>query len=323
MPTGDYIACPLCGHSMIYGSGAVCSDCSTKAGFPPKQWTSFASVKSDDEKSLNELVDDTLGETRPTKKVPKSPLNESLADDFEKFFKEPTYSLPSGGVWDKRPPEKVSIKKINSTADLNAAFEAAFNTGFEQAFGATKPQPRKTLVVNIFSGPGAGKSTMCAGIFSDLKHQGVECEMALEYAKDLVWQKRNFTFEDQLYLFAKQHHRIFCLLGQVDVVITDCPILLSPVYDGHNRKTLEKLIVEEHNKMWTYNVFLKRKKKYNPNGRIHNEAQAHTIDRKTLDVLDRNGIPYETADPSNEGRNKLVHKINMLRAYGSIPKINI
>lgn len=178
----------------------------------------------------------------------------------------------------------------------------------------------KTLVVNLFAGPGTGKSTTCAGIFFDLKNLGINCEMACEYAKDLVWEKRDFTFENQIYLFAKQHHKIFRLLGQVDVVITDCPILLSPVYDGEKRATLEKLVVEEHEKTWNYNVFLKRKKAYNPIGRRHDEAHAHEVDVQVLNVLDRNHQCYETFEASPEGKIAIVRKILLLLEHGPSTK---
>jgi hypothetical protein len=178
--------------------------------------------------------------------------------------------------------------------------------------------PRKTLIVNLFAGPGTGKSTTCAGIFFALKNLQVDCEIAHEYAKDLVWEKRTKTFENQIYLFAKQYHRIFTLLGQVDVVITDCPILLSPVYDTEARSTFEKLVVEEHNKMWNYNVFLKRKKKYNKVGRLHNEEQATEIDMKVLDVLDRNNQCYEVFDATPEGRDAIVKKIMMFLENKSV-----
>jgi protein-disulfide isomerase len=48
---------------------------------------------------------------------------------------------------------------------------------------------KKTIFVNLFGGPGTGKSTLCAGIFSQLKIKGIDCEMALEYVKDLVWEE--------------------------------------------------------------------------------------------------------------------------------------
>jgi len=174
---------------------------------------------------------------------------------------------------------------------------------------------KKTLVVNLFAGPGTGKSTTAAGIFFELKNRQINCELAAEYAKDLVWEKRNNTFDDQIYLFAKQHHRIFVLLGQVDVVVTDCPILLSPVYDAEKRPTFEKLVVEEHKKMWTYNVFLKRHKTYNPIGRRHDEAHARQVDREVLNMLDKHEQCYETFDATKEGRDRIVDKILLLLEY--------
>jgi hypothetical protein len=172
----------------------------------------------------------------------------------------------------------------------------------------------KTLVVNLFAGPGAGKSSIRAGIFHELKRRSIECEEAYEFAKDLVWEKRDYTFEDQIYLFAKQYHRIFRLLGQVDVVITDCPILLTPVYDKEKRASLEQLVVEEHLKMWSYNVFLHRVKSYNPKGRLktHTEAKAREIDRDVADVLDKHNIPFEVFDGNEEGKDSIVKKILLL-----------
>lgn len=171
---------------------------------------------------------------------------------------------------------------------------------------------KETLVVNMFAGPGCGKSTIAAGLFSELKWKKVECELALEYAKDLVWEKRDKTFEDQIYLFGKQHHRIHRLLGQVDVIITDCPILLSPIYDKEQRPTFEKLVVEEHNKMWTYNVVLRRKKTFNPKGRLHNEKEAKDLDRAITNLLFKHDQVFEVFDGAPESVDLIVRKILML-----------
>ena len=175
----------------------------------------------------------------------------------------------------------------------------------------TKAKP-ETLVVNLFAGPGAGKSTTAAGVFFELKSRGINCEIAAEFAKDLVWEERHSTFKDQIYLFGKQYHRIFRLLGQVKVVITDCPILLTPIYDTEKRPTLEKLVVEENDKMWTYNVFLKRKKAFNPKGRNHNEEEAIGLDRAILDLLWKHEVCFETFEGTTEGKDAIVKKILML-----------
>lgn len=66
-------------------------------------------------------------------------------------------------------------------------------------------------VINLFAGPGSGKSTTCAGVFSKLKLAGVNCEMALEYAKDKVWEQSFHTLDNQIYIFGKQLHRLWRL----------------------------------------------------------------------------------------------------------------
>lgn len=170
----------------------------------------------------------------------------------------------------------------------------------------------KTLVVNLFAGPGAGKSTTAYGILYKLKSCGIDVEFADEYAKTLVYEDRDFTFNDQIYLFAKQNHRVFNLLGQVDVIVTDCPILLSPVYDALKRPTFKQLVVEEHNKNWTYNAFIRRAKKYNPEGRIHTEVQARQIDRDVMDLLYETDQCFEVMDGNEDGVNNIVKKILVL-----------
>ena len=142
------------------------------------------------------------------------------------------------------------------------------------------------LIVNLFAGPGAAKSTMAADIFAKLKWSGVNCELATEYAKDKVWEKSFAVLDNQIYLFGKQHHKLFRLNDQVDVVVTDSPILFSIIYDAKKRSTLKQLVIEEFMKFDNYNVFIERKKKYNPSGRIQTEEQARDKDIEVLNLLD-------------------------------------
>jgi hypothetical protein len=283
MPCGDYVPCPRCRDGCMIWGQVFCSRCEDELRHAPKLFMTA---------SLADVRGTYADKSNTYQVMPEKSLNE-LADDVIGKAEETLTRV--------KPHARQLFEDMGQL--------------FDQLFSDPKEQPNKykdTLVVNLFAGPGTGKSTAAAGVFFDLKNKQINTELASEYAKDLVWEKRNFTFEDQLYLFAKQHHRIFNLLGQVDVVITDCPILLSPVYDSEKRRTFERLVVEEHNRMWTYNVFLKRHKTYNPKGRIHNEQQAHEIDRKVLDVLDRNHQAYETFDATPEGKDKIVKKILML-----------
>jgi len=152
------------------------------------------------------------------------------------------------------------------------------------------------LIVNLFSGPGSGKSSTCAGLFSWLKWQGVECEMAMEYAKEKVWEGSLNVLDNQIYIFGKQHHRIFRLKEKVSVVVTDSPLLLSLIYDSDNNVHLRNLVLNEVGKCNNLNIFLNRKKKYCPNGRIQNEQEAKAIDDKIINMFFHLQLPYEKID---------------------------
>ena len=96
---------------------------------------------------------------------------------------------------------------------------------------------KNTLLVNLYAGPGAGKSTGAAYIFAKLKMAGVDCEYVSEYAKDRVWQEDQFPLQHcQLYVTGKQCLKITRLLGKVDVVVTDSPIAIGAMYN--KRKTI-------------------------------------------------------------------------------------
>jgi hypothetical protein len=149
------------------------------------------------------------------------------------------------------------------------------------------------IVVNLFGGPCCGKSTIAAAAFSLLKLHNIEAELITEFAKDLVWEERSYTFKNQHYLFGKQHHRLWRVDGKVDVMITDSPIFLSLVY----RKELysdafKKVVLEEFNMYNNINFFLKRTKAYNEIGRNQTKKEAKQIDREIIKDLDEHNIDY-------------------------------
>lgn len=155
---------------------------------------------------------------------------------------------------------------------------------------------KETIVVNMFGGPGVSKSTMCASVFSYLKWKNVETEMALEYAKDLVWQGSENVLGNQIYVFGKQHQRMNRLKGKVDVIVTDSPLLLSIIYDSTGNKLFNELVISEFKKYNNLNFFLKRVKEYHSNGRLQNEEQAKQLDAKIKSMLETNGINFQEVD---------------------------
>lgn len=153
-----------------------------------------------------------------------------------------------------------------------------------------------TLYVNLFAGPSAGKSTTCAGVFNLLKLHDVDTEIVTEFAKDLVWEGRAKTIDNQRYLFGKQHHRIWRLNGSVNVVVTDSPLLLSLVYGKLNSNVSDYFFADvkkAYDDFNNINFFLERQKKYNPNGRMQNEEEARSIDKLIKDMLDDYEYKYD------------------------------
>lgn len=150
------------------------------------------------------------------------------------------------------------------------------------------------IVINLFAGPGVGKSTTAARIFAELKLMGVNCEMALEFAKDKVWEESFKTMDDQIYIFGKQFHKIWRLKDKVDVIITDSPLPISIVYDKENSQAFHTLIMEQFNKFTNFNFLLERGGEYQTEGRVQTEEEAKEVDNTVKKVLDENGIKYTT-----------------------------
>lgn len=164
----------------------------------------------------------------------------------------------------------------------------------------------KTLVLNLFGGPGTGKSTTCAAIFAKLKLSGVNCEMALEYAKDKVWEGSRHVLDNQIYVFGKQYHRIVRLVGQVDIIISDSPLLNSILYYQDENPHFPAMIAFEHSRLSNFNVFLQRVKPFNPAGRLQNEAEAHALDVRIQEILKSLGEDFFTTPAVETSIDELV-----------------
>lgn len=135
-----------------------------------------------------------------------------------------------------------------------------------------------TFCVNLFGGPGTGKSTTMAGTFSYLKQRGMNVEMAPEFMKEMVWEHGSPRIvEDQIAIFGEQHRRIWRLVDRVEAIITDSPLLLSRVY-GQTSDAFKTMVLEEHRRMNPIDVFLVRKKAYVGAGRMQSESEARALD---------------------------------------------
>jgi len=167
---------------------------------------------------------------------------------------------------------------------------------------------KNTIIVNLFAGPGAGKSTGAAYIFSKLKLAGIDCEYVSEFAKDKVWEKNDEVFKNQFYITGKQSFKISRCFGKVDVIITDSPIALGALYAPKEQPMLRAACLEEFEKYNKHNlnIFISRVKAYNPNGRNQTEGEAKEIDGKTSKFLESHEIPFVVVDGNEKGYDEIV-----------------
>ena len=171
---------------------------------------------------------------------------------------------------------------------------------------------KKTLVVNFVGAPGSGKSTLMAAVFAELKWRNIDCEIVTEFAKDLVWDERFDDMKDEIYIFAKQNHRLFRVNGKVDVIITDRPLLLTILYNnryGGGNQALDNLVIEEFNKYNNLNYLLKRVNKYNPIGRVQTEEESDEIAVSIKEALDTYMVNYIECPGSSESVKNIVDEI--------------
>lgn len=177
----------------------------------------------------------------------------------------------------------------------------------------TERKMKDTIIVNLFGGPGSGKSTGATWLFSQLKLRGIDCEYVSEFAKDKVWEENSKVFANQFYLSGKQSFKISRCFGKVDIIITDCPIAMGCVYSTSEKLT--EAILEEFGKYGTRNInaFICRDKEYNPNGRNQSYVEAKSIDDSIQSLLSNNSIPYLSFYGNEDGYGRLLEKI--IRVY--------
>ena len=152
----------------------------------------------------------------------------------------------------------------------------------------------KLKVINLFAGPGAGKSTLRADLFGLMKKNQKDVEEVTEFAKDKTWEKNFSALSDQLFVLANQNRRLDRLKDQVEWVVSDSPILLGIHYKtpDYLPNTFEDLIFELWDTYENHNFFIERNHPYDPTGRNQNEEEARAIDASIIRMLDFNEIPF-------------------------------
>lgn len=184
----------------------------------------------------------------------------------------------------------------------------------------------RTKVVNLYAGPGTGKSTTAAALFAELKYRGVNCEYVQEVAKWATWEGRGDKFfADQMRITAEQAYLQNILKDQVDIIITDSPVFLGAVY--HDRDypvaALTACMIQTYEMYDNLDILLVRNpnRGYNTKGRSQTENEAKQKDRELELLLNTMVKEYEKLDFSRETPNKIIDLMIARNWHLSVPAI--
>ena len=177
----------------------------------------------------------------------------------------------------------------------------------------------KSKIINFFGGPGIGKSTQAAGLYSMMKKNGMSVELTYEFPKILAWDENLSAIKDQFYITANQHRNITRLYGKVDYIIIDSPILFGMVYknkygdsypQGIYGDSFDKFLLDLFNQYDNINILLKRKElNYQDMGRFQDLKESREIDESLENILNTHNVPYIECKVSDNLTKKLYNKL--------------
>ena len=210
------------------------------------------------------------------------------------------------------------------------------NLGIYQTFSEKNVQVENikskstTLIVDIFGGPGAGKSTTALQLVAELKKLGYHADYVSEVAKELVYAKDfehlDGTLKNQSKILSEQKRRLDIMLDNVDVVVTDSPLLLNTVYLKENAPEYIENVFSQYENYNNYNVVVERdlSVKFEQEGRIHNLEESIKKDGEINTLLDSHNIDYQRFNRNNIAGilDGIVSKINDIKINESITADN-
>lgn len=180
------------------------------------------------------------------------------------------------------------------------------------------------LVINIFGGPGSGKTTLAARLFYALKTAGVEASQPEEHAKLAIWANQPWLLDEQVVLLGRTWETIHALSDKVDVIIVDSPILLCSVYARDREPAaFHSYVAHLHRRTDRLNLLLERDTRmgYSTNGRRETAHEALVVDQRIMDALDTHGERFIETGRSDTDVEALVDLVVAWKARRDGPRL--
>lgn len=162
----------------------------------------------------------------------------------------------------------------------------------------------KTRVIQLYAGPGAGKSTLAAQIFAELKQRGKSVELIHEFVKAWAWDNIRILPHHTSILYGNQFQLEAQLYGKVEYLVTDSPVDLRVVferhYGNHERAEIFRQLWESDRALVAdvaefFPVIVSREKPYDNRGRYESETGARELDDVIRNYLDgRPRVAYDS-----------------------------
>lgn len=132
--------------------------------------------------------------------------------------------------------------------------------------------------INFYGPSGVGKSSIAAKIFASLKELKYDVEQVQEYIKAWAHEGKKPVSFDQLYIFAKQLHSEDVLLRNVELLVSDSPLMLNAAYSHfyHSFAAQNILTVAQEfdEQFESINFFLTRTVPFVAKGRYEQQEQS-------------------------------------------------
>jgi hypothetical protein len=174
-------------------------------------------------------------------------------------------------------------------------------------------------VINLFGGPGSGKTNTCSALHSALKSEGKSIEQSLEHPKELMYddryKNRRPSLYEEVWFFGEQCRRLTIYLGNVDLVVTDKPLLMNAWYASKTDSALGAVMLS----MWQcvakqlagdghkqINLYLERIAPYQQEGRYQSEEEARATDPEIRAFLIDIGAQVYLSDEK--------HAVNLIKS---------